>query len=75
MKLPGFLIPTSISVHDLSRLVEDRYSNKSLSRKLYVTISSFGFKHGGLNPAELCFDVRFLRNPYFDKKIKTGRIK
>ena len=62
---------TDISVHDLSRLVEDRYSNKSLSRKLYVTIFSFGFKHGGLNPAELCFDVRFLRNPYFDKKLKT----
>ena len=62
---------SSISVHDLSRKVEDRYSKNSSVRKLYVTISSFGFKYGGLNPAELLVDVRFLRNPYFDKKLRS----
>ncbi len=62
---------SSISVHDLSRKVEDRYSKKSLTRELYITISSFGFKYGGLNPAELVFDVRFLRNPYFNEKLRS----
>ena len=67
-----WIVDTSnISVHDLSRKVEDRYSKKSLTRKLYVTISSFGFKYGGIDPAELVFDVRFLRNPYFDKNLRS----
>jgi UPF0042 nucleotide-binding protein len=32
---------------------------------LTVTVASFGFKHGSPLDADLVFDVRFLRNPYY----------
>ena len=62
---------TNVNVHEFARVLEDRYSHKAMSRKLYLTFYSFGFKHGGLSPAELVFDVRFLRNPYFDKSLRS----
>jgi UPF0042 nucleotide-binding protein len=39
-----------------------------------VTMTSFGFKYGQLSPLDSLFDVRFLRNPFFDPKLrhKTG---
>ena len=43
-------------------------------RDLYVTILSFGFKHGIPADADLVFDVRFLPNPYYheDMRYLTG---
>ncbi len=58
------------SVHFLARKVEERYSGKVLGRQLHVNITSFGFKNGQLNPADTIFDVRFLRNPFFDPQLK-----
>ena len=36
-----------------------------------VNISSFGFKYGILQDADLVFDVRFLPNPYYVEELKT----
>jgi UPF0042 nucleotide-binding protein len=58
------------SPHYLARKAEERYSGADLHRKLQVTVVSFGFKHGMLKPADTIFDVRFLRNPYFDPNLK-----
>jgi UPF0042 nucleotide-binding protein len=58
------------SVHFLARKIEERYSGKLVGRQLHVSISSFGFKNGMLQPADTIFDVRFLRNPYFDPQLK-----
>lgn len=43
-------------------------------RHLDLRVSSFGFKHGLPIDADLVFDVRFLPNPFYDKKLrpKTG---
>jgi UPF0042 nucleotide-binding protein len=43
-------------------------------RKMVVTFMSFGFKHGVPPEVDLCFDVRFLPNPYFVEELrdKTG---
>ena len=43
--------------------------------KLPVTLVSFGFKHGIPVDADLVFDVRFLANPHFVRRLrlKTGR--
>jgi UPF0042 nucleotide-binding protein len=43
-------------------------------RKMVVTFTSFGFKHGVPPEVDLCFDVRFLTNPYFvdDLRDKNG---
>ena len=41
---------------------------------MFVTILSFGFKHGIPTDSDLIFDVRFLPNPYYvaELKKKTG---
>ncbi len=58
------------SPHILARKVEERYSGHTIGRLMHVTVTSFGFKHGMLKPADTVFDVRFLRNPYFDASLK-----
>lgn len=44
---------------------------------LMVTVTSFGFKYGIPNDADLVFDVRFLPNPYYidGLRAKTGNDK
>ncbi|MBQ7480892.1 MAG: RNase adapter RapZ, partial [Lachnospiraceae bacterium] len=44
-------------------------NNKSY-KNLFVTIVSFGFKYGIPIDADLCFDVRFLPNPYYHEELK-----
>ena len=38
---------------------------------MVVNISSFGFRYGTLQGAELLFDVRFLPNPYFEDDLRA----
>jgi len=54
----------------LQHHLEQRFQRHMTSRTLYVTISSFGFKHGQLRPAESIIDIRFLKNPYFFPQLK-----
>jgi RNase adapter protein RapZ len=35
-----------------------------------VTVMSFGFKHGVPHELDLCFDVRFLPNPFFVEHLR-----
>ena len=56
--------------HFLSRQVEQKFATGVEDRSLFVTITSFGFKHGTLKPADSIFDVRCLKNPHFDPKLK-----
>lgn len=62
-----------LSVHDLKRLVSERFGGDG--SRLLVTLLSFGFKYGLPNDLDLCFDARFLPNPYFVEALKgqTGR--
>lgn len=62
---------TNISPSELGRVLEQRYFSASLQRTLFVSIKSFGFKHGILKPADMIFDVRFLRNPFFTLKLRN----
>lgn len=60
------VIDTSrLNVHQLKAIIQDRYSTGD-GGGLSVVILSFGFKHGLPRESNLVFDVRFLRNPYFD---------
>ena len=54
-----------LAPQQLVRMIETRYHSDFIQRKLYVMISSFGFKYGQYRPADSLFDVRFLNNPYF----------
>ena len=51
------------SIHDLRRLIVDRFGGANAPVML-VTIESFGFKYGS-PPSDLVFDVRFLPNPHY----------
>ena len=58
------------SPHQLARQIEKQFSRDSQFRSLHVSITSFGFKHGIIKPVDSVFDVRFLKNPHFDPKLK-----
>ena len=57
-----------LSVHDLKRLVTDRFGGERTG--LVVTLLSFGFKYGLPSDLDLCFDARFLPNPYFVEALR-----
>lgn len=61
---------TAFSPHYLGRVIEKRYAHLSPTRHLMVTVTSFGFKHGVLTPAESIFDVRMLQNPHYIPKLR-----
>ena len=56
--------------HYLTRIIEARYATEVKGRALHVTVVSFGFKYGILKAADSVFDVRFLKNPHFEPKLK-----
>lgn len=58
------------SPHYLVRTFEEHFSGVVKGRNLHVTITSFGFKYGVLRSIDSLYDVRFLKNPYFDPKLK-----
>lgn len=60
---------TEMSIHDLRRMIEGHFA-ASADSKLAVTITSFGFKNGLPRDADIVMDVRFLKNPHWDKKLK-----
>jgi len=65
---------TSLSVHQLRDLIQERFGHDEVAGQT-VTILSFGFKHGLPPELDLCFDVRFLKNPYFVEELRpqTGK--
>ncbi|MFA5624465.1 MAG: RNase adapter RapZ [Bradymonadales bacterium] len=52
-----------MTVHMLRAWFMRRYA--MLGDKMSVSLVSFGFKHGILLEADLVFDLRFLKNPFF----------
>jgi UPF0042 nucleotide-binding protein len=65
---------TDLSIHDLRRMTEGHFAAES-AQKLSVTLTSFGFRNGVPREADIVMDVRFLRNPHWDKDLKplTGQ--
>lgn len=62
---------TTLNVHQLKskilKLIHNGDSDASLTQ---INISSFGFKYGIPNDADLVVDMRFLANPYFVPELK-----
>lgn len=62
---------TSLSVHELRRAVLGQFGPASGTiERMMVRLLSFGFKYGTPTDADLVFDVRFLKNPYFVPELK-----
>jgi UPF0042 nucleotide-binding protein len=54
---------------DLRNAVREFYGTES--RALSVFVTSFSFRRGLPRDADLVFDVRFLRNPYYDSELRA----
>lgn len=62
---------TSLSVHELRRTILAHFGPASgVTERMNVRVMSFGFKYGTPADADLVFDVRFLKNPYFVPELK-----
>ena len=55
---------------DLRREIEKIFVKNKDYKNLIVTILSFGFKYGIPVDSDLVFDVRFMPNPYYDRKLR-----
>ena len=67
---------TELSIHDLRHVIEGNFASGN-KQKLTVSLVSFGFRNGVPREADIVMDVRFLKNPHWDKKLKakTGQDK
>lgn len=59
---------SDLNVHQLTERIKGFFQLSD--NDIAVTVSSFGFKHGLPVDSDLVFDVRFLRNPYFDNELR-----
>lgn len=70
-RLADFIVDTStLSVHDLKGYIQEHFGATQEGRGLVLTVLSFGFKLGPPAEADLVFDVRFLKNPHFDPRLR-----
>jgi RNase adapter protein RapZ len=70
-ELADTLIDTSgLSATALRRKVANELLEEKSPRRLTVTFSSFGHKHGPPRDADLAFDVRFLPNPHWEPDLR-----
>jgi UPF0042 nucleotide-binding protein len=71
-KLADTVIDTSqFNVHELRRFIADKFHQKTSASPLLISLLSFGFKYGIPLESDLMFDVRFLPNPNFVKRLKS----
>lgn len=76
-KAANLVLDTSTqSAHDLKRTLQGHFGTTD-SNKLAITLLSFGFKNGTPREADILMDVRFLKNPYWEEKLRplTGKDK
>jgi UPF0042 nucleotide-binding protein len=59
---------SSLNVHQLKEVVVQHVAGEA--RPTVVNLVSFGFRYGAPQTLELLFDVRCLRNPYFDERLR-----
>lgn len=65
------IIDTSdLTVHELRDLLTKEFSRGPATRRLTVTLLTFGYKFGVPYDIDLLFDVRFLKNPFFVPDLK-----
>ena len=62
---------TNYSSNDLQQEVRQRFGDRN-GQAPALNILSFGFSRGLPRNADLVFDMRYLRNPHWDPKLKPG---
>ncbi len=67
-----YILDTSnLLTRELKAELERIFVQNESYNNLMVTVTSFGFKYGIPNDADLVFDVRFLPNPYYIDGLRT----
>ncbi|OOB77085.1 MAG: RNase adaptor protein RapZ [Epulopiscium sp. Nuni2H_MBin003] len=67
----GYIVDTThILPKDTKELIIDIFEENIGFKGLVITIVVFGFKYGMPIDADLVFDVRFIKNPYYDKDLR-----
>ncbi|MBL7170929.1 MAG: RNase adapter RapZ [Candidatus Omnitrophica bacterium] len=68
---------TNLNVHELKESLIKNFLVPPDNVKMMINIISFGYKFGLPEYADLIFDVRFLPNPYYIRKLRSlsGRAK
>ena len=61
---------SNYSIHDLRREILQHCDQGAERKALRINIISFGFKYGVPKEADLVFDLRFLKNPYFVESLR-----
>lgn len=65
------IVDTShLGVNQLRLEIVSRFSRDEKLPELFISVVSFGFKHGVPLDADLVFDVRFLPNPHYVASLK-----
>lgn len=66
-----YIIDTShMLVRELKHEIDQIFLGEKEYENFFVTLLSFGFKHGIPGDSDLVFDVRFLPNPYYIPELK-----
>jgi UPF0042 nucleotide-binding protein len=60
---------TTLTPADLKRIVTGHF-DRAESQRLSIDVMSFSFRNGLPREADLVFDVRFLRNPHYDRELR-----
>ncbi len=63
---------TSLTHADLKTRVGTSFAPDTDERRLDITVVAFGFKYGLPLDLDVLFDVRFLRNPNYDEKLRPS---
>ncbi|WP_240796813.1 RNase adapter RapZ [Terasakiella sp. SH-1] len=60
---------TAMAIKDCKRILQGNFALDD-QKNLSIFVTSFSFKKGIPREADLVFDVRFLRNPYYDISLR-----
>ena len=61
---------TDLKISQLRTMVESEI-NAASTKEIVVSVMSFSYREGLPREADLVFDVRFLRNPYYDATLRS----
>ncbi|MDG5112603.1 RNase adapter RapZ [Companilactobacillus pabuli] len=62
---------TDLTPRQLREEIFDNFQESSVVPTFHIEVMSFGFKYGLPIDADIVMDVRFLRNPFYIKELKT----
>lgn len=62
---------TDLSPWQLRRHLEETLMADGLKDQLFVSLQSFGYRHGIPTEADMILDVRFLPNPHWDTELRA----